>query len=344
MADSPLQVRARCGALLLLASLAGCGSGRDARITVGFSMDSLQDERWRWDRDLVSARCEERGARILVTVAEGNDELQKLQAADLLRRGVDVLMVEPHDRQAAASIVDAAHRAGVPVVAYDRLIANADVDLYVSFDNEQVGELQAEYLLSRRPRGKYVLIGGAPTDNNAHMFREGQLEVLKPAVQRGDVTIVMDRPANEWLETEAYAIAREALEREGGKIDAIVASNDTLAGGAIKALTEAGLAGKVAVSGQDADLAACQRIAAGTQSMTVYKPIWLLAKRAADAALLLARKQPLGEKTRPVHNGRKDVPSILLKSTAVDRDNLESTVVRDGYHELEEVFGAAAAK
>ena len=138
------------------------GRRRSKKIRIGFSMDTLKEERWHRDRDLLVKRAGELGAEVLVQAANGNDALQNSQAENMLTQGVDVLLVAPHNGKTAAVIVEAAHRAGVPVIAYDRLINDADVDLYMSFDNERVGEMQAEYLVARKPRGNYVVIGGAP--------------------------------------------------------------------------------------------------------------------------------------------------------------------------------------
>jgi len=308
------------------------------KIRLGFSMDTLKEERWHRDRDLLVKRANELGAEVLVQAANGNDALQNSQAENMLTQGVDVLLVAPHNGKSAAVIVDAAHKAGVPVIAYDRLINDADVDLYMSFDNERVGQMQAQYLVERRPKGNYVVIGGAPTDNNAHLYHKGEMSVLEPYVKRGDIQIVADQWARDWLAVEALKIMENALTRTVNKVDAVVAANDGVAGGAIQALTEQTLAGKTLVSGQDAELSACQRIAAGTQSMTVYKPIQRLAYKAAEVAVKLARKEPHGETTRGVPNGRLDVPSILLEPIAVDKNNLVSTVIADGYQKLEDVY------
>jgi D-xylose transport system substrate-binding protein len=325
--------------LLTLAVLSGCGGkGTDSRIKIGLSMDTLKEERWQKDRDLFVRECERLGVRVLVQAANSNDALQNSQAENLLTQGVQVLVVIPHNGKSMGSIVESAHKQGVPVLAYDRIINDCDLDRYISFDNVKVGELQAEYVLKRAPRGNYVLIGGAPTDHNAVMFREGQMNVLKPAIQRGDVKVVADQWANDWLPVEALKIMENALTRNQNRVDAVVVSNDGTAGGAIQALAEQKLAGKVPVSGQDADLAACQRIVAGTQSMTVYKPIARLATKAAEVAVAMARKEPLKDATRPVNNGRKDVPSILLPPVSVDRENLVSTVIADGYQGLEAVY------
>jgi D-xylose transport system substrate-binding protein len=341
-------MKQRIGAgIALLVIAAGCSrpapekrgaAPANRKVRLGFSMDTLKEERWHRDRDLLVRRAGELGAEVLVQAANGNDALQNSQAENMLTQGVDVLLVAPHNGRTAAVIVEAAHRAGVPVIAYDRLINDADVDLYMSFDNERVGQMQAEYLVTRRPRGNYVVIGGAPTDNNALLYHQGQMKVLEPYVSRGEIRIVADQWARDWLAVEALKIMENALTRSDNKVDAVVAANDGVAGGAIQALAEQGLAGRTLVSGQDAELSACQRVAAGTQTMTVYKPIARLASKAAEVAVKLALKQPHGETTRGVSNGKKEIPSILQPPIAVDRDNLVSTVIADGYQKLEDVY------
>ena len=306
-------------------------------ITIGFSMDTLKEERWQRDRDLLVKYAQDHGAKVLVQAANGNDSLQNEQSENLLTQGVDVLIVVAHNAETAATIVDSAHKAGVPVIAYDRMIRNADVDLYVAFDAVRIGEQQSQYAVQHAPKGNYVLIGGSPADNNALLLREGQMKPLKPLVDKGDIKIVSDQFAKDWQAIEALKIMENALTRVGNKVDAVVASNDGTAGGAIHAIAEQKLTGKVLVTGQDADLAACQRILAGTQTMTIYKPLVNEASKAAEAAILLAKKQPLADKTVGVNNGKKDVPSILLDTIAVDKSNIMQTVVKDGDHKLEDI-------
>ena len=312
-------------------------AGRNGPIRIGFSLDTLKEERWQRDRDLFVARAAELGAEVFVQAANGDDAVQIQQADNLLTQGVDVLVVAPHNAEIAASIVESARRQGVPVISYDRLIRNSDVDLYVSFDNVKVGETQARYLLERAPRGNYVLIGGSPTDNNARLFRQGQMNILQPAIDRGAITIAADQWAREWQPTEALKHTENALTQTNNNIVAVVASNDGTAGGAIRALEEQGLAGKVFVSGQDAELAALQRIVAGTQSMTVYKPVARLARSGAEAAVALARRESV-ETNATVNNGYKEVPSILLESITVDKENVVDTVIKDGYLKMEDVY------
>jgi D-xylose transport system substrate-binding protein len=272
-----------------------------------------------------------------VQSADGNDAVQVRQAENLLTQGVDVLVVVPHNGEVAASIVDSAKRQHIPVLAYDRIVRSSDLDFYVSFDNEKVGELQAQYILNRAPKGNYILIGGSPTDNNAQLVRKGQMNVLKPAIDRGEVKIVADQWAKDWLPSEALRHTENALTQARNNVVAVVASNDSTAGGVVQALEEQKLAGKVLVSGQDADLAACQRIVAGSQSMTVYKPIQPLASRAAEIAVALARRSPV-ESNAKVNNGSKDVASFLLSPSPVDKNNIADTVIKDGFAKMEDVY------
>lgn len=331
------------GALLLAACVKGPESGGPARsakqggpVRIGFSMDTLKEERWQRDKALVIQRCAEVGAKCDVLVADGNDAVQVNQAESFLTQGVDVLIVAPHNGQIAASIVEAAHRQGVPVVSYDRLIRNSDVDLYVAHQVVKIGQMQAQYALDHAPTGNYVLIGGSQTDNNALLLIEGQMSVLQPAVDRGDIKIVTKQFAREWLASEALRITEDSLTRNNNNIQAIVASNDGTAGGAVSALPPQ-LVGKVLVTGQDAALDAVQRVVEGKQTMTIYKPIQPLAFSAVDAAIKLARGEKVETKDT-INNGRKDVPSILHAPMVLDKNNVMQTAIKDGYHKMEDVF------
>jgi D-xylose transport system substrate-binding protein len=337
------RIKVSIGASLLsLLLMTGCGprvGGRDRTdaIRIGFSMDSLQLERWQRDRDFFLERAKQLGADVLVQSADGNDSVQVRQSESLLTEGVDVLVVVPHNGDIASSIVESAKRQHVPVLAYDRIIRNSDVDFYISFDNVRVGELQAKYLLERAPRGNYILIGGSPTDNNARLLRQGQMQILQPAIDRGDIKIVADQWSKDWLPSEALEHTENALTQSHNNVVAVVASNDSTAGGVVQALQEQKLTGKVLVSGQDADLAACQRIVAGTQSMTVYKPIAPLATRAAEIAVALAKHASI-DSNGAVNNGFKNVASYLLTPIVVDKSNMAETVIKDGFLREEDVY------
>lgn len=315
----------------------GSNSSKEGSIKIGFSLDTLQEERWQKDRDLFKAAAEKLGATVEVLAANSDDAKQIAQAESLISQGVDVLVVVPHNAEATAAIVEKAHEAGIKVLAYDRLIKNSDVDLYVSFDNERVGEMQAEAIVAQVPKGKYVYIGGSEADNNAHLFKKGAMNVLQPYIDKGDIQIVYDQWSKDWNPAAALSNMENALTANNNEIDAVVAANDGTAGGAIQALTSQGLAGKIPVSGQDAELAAAQRIIEGTQTMTVYKPIKSLAETAADLAIKLAKDEDVGA-DKTVNNGKIDVPSILLDPIAVTKDNIDDTIIADGFHSKEDVY------
>jgi D-xylose transport system substrate-binding protein len=298
----------------------------------------LTQERWHQDRKFFMDRAKEIGAEASFQVANYEQAADSIRYGSLRDRAVDVLVVVPSNDTFTPGVVQAARAQGVPVIAYDKLVEDCDLDLYLSFDNVEVGRLQANYLLKRAPQGDYILVGGPPEDANAKMYRRGQMEVLQPYLDRGAVRIVEDQAAKGWFPLEALRIVREALAKSPKDLRAVLASNDATAGGVIRALEGKNLAGQVLVSGQDADLAACQRIMAGTQSMTVYKPVKLLATKAAEVAVALAKKEPLGPGLTKVPNGKSEVPAILFKPVCVDKDNLRATVLADGFHSEDEVF------
>ena len=320
----------------------GAGGSADGPLLVGLSLDTLKEARWQADRDLFVARAGELGAEVLVQSANSDDTRQMQDVEALLSRGVKVLVIVAHDSKTMARAVEVAHDAKVPVVAYDHMIRDADVDLYVSFDNRRVGEQQARYLVEHLPQGKgrIVRIHGGPTDDNARVVKEGQDAVLAPLVARGDVEVVHEDWAEDWKMENAKRIVNAAITHSGRTVDGVLAANDGIAGGAIQALTEEGIAGKVVVTGQDAELPAVQRVVAGTQTMTVYKPLKVLARQAAEAAVALARRKVVVAPAS-MNNGKIDVPAILADTIPVDRSNVEATVIAEGFHARESVFGAA---
>ncbi|MDF2627690.1 MAG: D-xylose transporter substrate-binding protein [Symbiobacteriaceae bacterium] len=330
-------------AMTLLSACATQNPGANSpqrRIRIGFSMDTLAEERWQRDRDLFVARARELGAEVLIQAAAGDDDLQLSQAENMLRRGIDVLVIVPHNARAMAPVVTKAHEAGVKVIAYDRLILDADVDLYVSFDSERVGELQAQDMLRRVPKGNYVYVGGAPTDNNASLLRAGVMKVLQPHIDRGDIRLVSDQFTPEWLPERAGGQMAEALTKTQGKIDAVICANDGTAGGVVQALYQHGLAGRIPVAGQDADLAAVRRLVDGTQVLTVYKPIRLLATKAAETAVAMATgKEYVTNHT--VNNGYGKVGAFLLPPVPVTFRTMRETVIKDGFHQESDIFGPA---
>ncbi|MEH7254001.1 substrate-binding domain-containing protein [Neobacillus niacini] len=307
------------------------------KITIGFSMDTLREERWLRDRDFLVAKGEELGAEVFVEAAEGDDALQIAQAEALISQGVDVLIVVPHNADTAAAVVEKAHAAGIKVIAYDRLITNSDIDLYISFDSILIGELQAKTVVAQVPKGKFVLIEGADTDYTAQLYKQGQMNVLQPLIDRGDIEIVYDQWTEDWNPAVALANVERALKVNNNQIDAIIAANDATAGAAIQALKVQNLAGKIPVSGLDAELAGCQRIVEGTQLMTIYTSIKDMADTAAEAAVKIAKGEKITTNSTE-NNGKINVPTILLEPIVVTKDTIGETVIAKGFHRQEDVY------
>ncbi|MFW5699741.1 MAG: substrate-binding domain-containing protein [Bacteroidota bacterium] len=321
--------------LAILVVLTGCN--RD-KVKVGFLMDNVVQERWERDRALFVEKVQEFGGEVEVLIADNEAVKQYTQAEKLIQEGVDVLVVVPVDLNAAAKIVELAKENEVKVISYDRIIKNADLDFYVSFDHVDVGRLQAEYLTTVCPVGNYVLINGPTSDNNTFLLELGQLNVLQPLVERGDISIVYNQFAEHWSQDEGYRLMKECLSQCKQEIHAVIADNDALARGAILALEENGLTGTICVAGMDAETDACQRILEGTQTMTIYKPIEAIATTAAKIALQFGRGEELNDIRLTVNNGKKLVPSILLPSMVVNRENIRLTVVADGYLEENQIY------
>jgi len=301
-------------------------------------MDTLKEERWQRDRDAFEAHCKELNVDCVITVADNKPEKQANDVDNLLTRGIDVLVIAPHDAVQAASMVDKAKAQGVPVISYDRLINSDKIDAYISHQVPVIGQKIAEYALQKVPKGNYVMVYGASTDNNAIIMKKAELAVLQPAIDKKDIKVVADNFISDWRPDEALRMAENALTQNGDNVQAFVVSNDGMAGGVVQALENKQLAGKVLVTGQDASLDALQRIAEGKQTMTVYKPIIPLANAAVEAAIKLANKQPLD--TKPFMNDaiKKEIPAILLEVTSVDKSNLMDTVIKDGYAKYEDVY------
>ncbi|HYF66608.1 MAG TPA: substrate-binding domain-containing protein [Ohtaekwangia sp.] len=303
---------------------------------IGFLLDSYVIDRWYLDEKLFCDKIKDLGGTFEVNVAYGDPNEQLKQAKALIEKGAKVLVVVPVDGEKAADIVKLAKAANVKVISYDRLILHPDVSLYVSYNNEKVGRLQARYALERVPKGNYVLLNGPVTDNNAILFREGQLKELQPAIEKGQIKVVADFVMPDWGEIGAIMQMDDFYANTTAKLDVVLAANDALASGAIQALPPTTDVKKMIITGQDADLTALKSIIAGGQSMTIYKPIRPLAYLAAENTMKLLKGETLKE-AAPVSYGNITVPSILLDPVVVDKSNFKDTVVKDGHVSLSEM-------
>lgn len=325
-----------CGLLV-----AGCGRERDSkqaekRPLVGFSLDSLVVERWKRDVEIFEKSVRDLGADILLEVADQDPDKQERQVRSLVDRGIDVLVVVPNDADKLTQAVKYAKSRGIPVISYDRLVLKAGVDLYISFDNEKVGSLMAESVARAVPRGNYVIINGANTDNNAIMLNSGMHKVLDPMIASGSIRVLDEIWPESW-DSEAARNGLESVIVKNRKIDAVIAGNDMLAEAAINVLAENRLLAGAKVVGQDAELAACQRIAEGSQLATIYKPIDRLALKAAGFAVMLAKREKIVTDST-IYDGAKKVPYVRLEPILVTKEVLDDTVIKDGFHSKSDVY------
>ena len=331
-------------ALIMLLALCGCGksesgreddAGEEEKIQIGLSFDSFVIERWQRDRDVFVSVAKELGAEVNVQNANGVVEEQKRQIDYFIKKGMDVIVIVAIDPASLRESVGKAKEAGIKVVSYDRLIDDADVDLYISFDNEMVGDMMARALLAEGiDGGSVVMIGGSPTDNNVPLV-EG---AFRKVMAKHKVTILDSIHADNWRAEEAAAYIY-ANPTKIAQADAIMCGNDDLATQAVRALAETRQAGNMLVVGQDADLAACQRIVEGTQVMTVYKPVERLATRAAEEAVALAKGETIaGEDVNVIDSGSYRVPYIGLEPVSVNRENIDEVIIGSGFHLKEDVY------
>lgn len=301
-------------------------------IKVGVSFVSLQEERFVRERGIMEeyVKTAYPNVEMLFQGADYDPNKQYTQCENLIAQGINTLILNSKDLAIGAKTVGECKKAGISVIAYDEAIDNADLDAFVTFSLFQTGQIMAQYALDKVPEGNYFLMEGDQSQYNALQCNAGKMDILQPAIDAGKIKIIGQQWNKNWDPASALNNMENVLTTYGEDIDAVVCSNDGMATGVIQALASVGLAGKVLVTGQDAELAACQRIVEGTQTMTVYKLITELATSAIDAAVALAS----GEKVNSngtYNNGFKDVPAINPAMFAVDKDNMMDTVIKDGW-------------
>lgn len=335
-------------ALAVLASACGVvASGDGDGYRIAFLLPENKTARYEsHDRpafvERVGELCPE--CETIVSNADQDAAHQQAQAEAAITNGADVLVLDPVDSRAASVIARHADAAGIPVVSYDRLVLDAPVDFHVTFDNEQVGRLQASVLLDAiagAGMGSVVVLNGSPTDDNSAQFRQGARMVF----DAGGVTIGSEADIPDWSPDQAQEAMERALATLGrDQVAGVYAANDGMAGGAIAAMKAAGLDPLPPVTGQDAELAAVRRILTGEQYMTVYKAVRTQARSAADLAVSLARtgEPPEGLRNSWVDNGYAEIPALMLEPVAVTRETIAGTVVADGFWSVDEICDGLA--
>lgn len=307
--------------------LAACGGGGAAGddIVVGVSWNNYNEERWaKSDEPAIKAALEAGGASYISSDAGSSAEQQLADVENLIAQGADVLIILAQDGTAILPAVASALAQGIPVIAYDRLIEDPGA-FYITFDNVEVGRMQARVILELMPSGTYAMIKGNQADANADFLRGGQQEILQAAIDAGDIVICCDSYTDNWDPAVAQTNMEQFLTQENNEIDAVVASNDGMAGGVVAALEAQGLAGVVPVSGQDGDGAALNRVALGTQAVSVWKDARELGTAAGEAAVALAQGIALADVTGAIQfttPGGNVMSSILLAPIPITTDNL----------------------
>jgi D-xylose transport system substrate-binding protein len=310
---------------------------------VGVSWSNFQEERWKTDEKAIKEQLAKLGASYISADAGGSPEKQLSDVDSLIAKGAKVLIVLAMDKDAILPAVNKAAQQKIPVVAYDRLIEAAGV-FYITFDNVEVGRMQARAVFEARPKGNYVMVKGSPTDPNANFLRAGQQEVIEAAITKGDIKIVGEEYTEGWKPEVAQKNMEQIITKTGGKIDAVVASNDGTAGGVVAALTAKGIKG-IPVSGQDGDHAALNRVAQGSQTVSVWKDARDLGRDAASAAVSLAKGQKIAG-AQTWNGGEKKVAlqAQFLKPVPITAKNLD-LVVKAGWIKKSDLCkGVDAAK
>jgi D-xylose transport system substrate-binding protein len=307
------------------AAPSGGGGGGGGGCKIGFSWNNYTEERWaKWDEPAVKAAIAAGGGTYISNDAKSSEATQATNVENLISQGAKVLVILAQNGTAIKPSVTSAISQGIPVVAYDRLIEDPGV-LYATFDNVEVGRMEAREIFKAKPKGNYVIIKGNKADANADFLRGGYEEIIGAAVKSGDIKIVGETYTDDWKPALAQTEMEQFLTASGNKVDAVLSENDGMAGGVIAALQAQGLAGKVPVSGQDGDAAALNRIALGTQTVDVWKDARELGKAAGEAAIALCKDKDVKKVPNTVQfdsPGKNKITSILLKPQPITKDNL----------------------
>jgi D-xylose transport system substrate-binding protein len=282
-------------------------------------------------------KFEELGGEVILKVADRDEAKQYQQALELIGKGVRILVISSVNVNSSASIVREAHKKGIKVVAYDRLIQNSDLDFFVTFDGVKVGEMIAQYMIELVPEGNYVVLNGDRGDENAVLFQEGILNVLKDKIEAKKINLVFSGYMDDWLGTNAAFYTEKILECATLDVNAILSTYDGLSDGIADVLNKHGLSEKILITGQDAEVAACYRILNNEQVMTIYKPGKMLAYKCAEITMKMIKNEK-PENIKTIHNGKINVLSLVIDPVVIDKNNLKSVVIADGFLSMDEIL------
>lgn len=305
-------------------------------LVVGVSLPTQRDERWIRDKEAMESYATGKKVTLKIENAEYDAAKQALQVENLVSKGIDVLILAAVDVVAAIEIVEKVNSAGIKVVAYEALIRNVNLEVFVGFNHEKAGEIQGRFLITKVPRGNYIIMYADLPNDTA--LKDGAMQYIEPLVIIGNIKIIANAPIANWNPKIAFKVVEDALISSGNNVDAILAPNDAIAGAAIEALKAQGLAGKVVVTGQDAELSAVKRIIEDTQSMTLFKDSRQAAMKTIATAIKLANGEAIST-DKWQYNGKMHVPAILITPILVDKNNINDILVKSGYLKKEDLYG-----
>ena len=315
--------------LAFISILPGC---KQETPKVGILLHSYENDRWQKDKDYLVENLKKLGAEVMLEVADNNQAKQISQAQEMINKGAKVLIVVAINQDEAAQVVELAHKANVKVIAYDRMINGCALDYYVTANSTTIGAQMTSYVTSLKPKGRYAIIPGSKYDNNAMKLYIGQMNVLQPYMEKGDIQVVYSEFTEAWTPAEGSLHTNLLLDQNSDSITAIICGSDAITDGVLTTLKERGLEGKIMVTGQDAELDNVKAIVSGAQTCDILKPLKEMALATAELAVALAMEQPLTMEFSTESNGKVLVKSILIDATVVNRNNIETTVVASGFH------------
>jgi D-xylose transport system substrate-binding protein len=309
------------------------------KIQVAFLLPNIKNDRYTKEKVYFTEKIKELGGEAQVVDGNNDYHTQLQQVNEFLSQGIRVFVLDAVNVNLAAEMVREIHDKNAIVIAYDRLIKNADIDFYLSFQYQKIGEAMVNYITKIKPEGNYILLGGDKTDFNAYLINKGQTKALEPFIQGKKINLLYHIFIEEWNMDNAFMETNYFLNLSTIVPDAIICSSDKLAMGAIQALEKHGLAGKILVTGMDADVNACKNMLSGKQTVSIYKPFKKLAFMAAEIAMKFAGNEKLGIDTTSFWNGKVKAPAYLMEPVEVDKNNIKTTVIADGMLTEKAVFG-----
>jgi D-xylose transport system substrate-binding protein len=326
---------------LIGAALVSSVAMANEKVKIGFVLSTMQEERYQKDKKFFEDAAKKLGAEVVFASADNSERTQSQKVENVLSKGVKALVIQPVNSDAAGALVDVAKKAKVPVIAYDRIIKNADLDYYVTQDSCEVGTLQAEAAAKAvSNKGNVLVLSGQAGHSVAQEITRCNLETLK---KYPEMKVVLQQNHNNWSGSLALATTENALSKYKNDIQVILANNSGMANGAVQAVEAQKLTGKIFIAGADADLTSIRNIIAGKQNFEVFKAIQPLAEKAVEVAVKAAKGEVVTSEAK-VNNGKKDVTAFNTPVFAVDKNNFESVVITSGYHTKEAVFGKGKAK